>query len=362
MRWAVYLAMATLGFGQETTPEDAGVVIRSTTSLVQVRVVAKDAKGRPVADLRREDFQVQDDRKPQPITLFTADRGALPASSATIPSTGESAETPQEAGSYSLILLDWLNTLYADRLRAKDQVIRLFKSFQPSRRVAIYLLGNEPRLLHDFTSDMAELVQVVEETELEWGDLDNDTPGRFDARFGSRTGPRPGLEEQLFFMNKRVTESFRALELISDRLVHVPGRKSLIWMSDAFPLVVDNNVIPGAHPLELVYYQNLERLLARLNRADIAVYGVDAHGLATTAGSYPGTMVQFAERTGGTAFYGRNDLDTGVRLALEDMRVSYILGFHVPPGAAPGIHEIRVRVSRSGVTLRYRESYELAER
>ena len=148
----------------------------------------------------------------------------------------------------------------------------------------------------------------------------------------------------------------------ASRLVDVPGRKSLIWLSDAFPLVIDNSVVPGANAAEVVYHQNLERLLARLNRADVAVYGVAACGLSVTARSYSGTMVQLAERTGGTAFYGRNDLDEGIRLALEDMRISYTLGFHVPAGAAPGLHEIRVRVNRPGVRLRYRESYELAAR
>jgi hypothetical protein len=31
----------------------------------------------------------------------------------------------------------------------------------------------------------------------------------------------------------------------------------------------------------------------------------------------------------------------------------------VGPDAAPGVHEIRLRTTRPGVTLRYRESYQL---
>ncbi|SPE41753.1 hypothetical protein SBA3_4580013 [Candidatus Sulfopaludibacter sp. SbA3] len=169
------------------------------------------------------------------------------------------------------------------------------------------------------------------------------------------------MEEQLFFLNRRITDSFHTLEMIAGNLARVPGRKSLIWLSDAFPLVINGGVIRGANALEVVYYQNLEHLLAKLNRADVAVHGVDARGLSATTRSYAGTMVQMAERTGGTVFHDRNDLDTGIRLALEDMRVSYTLGFHVPAGAAPGLHEIRVKVNRPGVKLRYRESYQLAE-
>ena len=49
-----------------------------------------------------------------------------------------------------------------------------------------------------------------------------------------------------------------------------------------------------------------------------------------------------------------------MRLALEDMRISYTLGFNAPEGTGPGPHEIRVRVNRPGIKLRYRESYDLA--
>jgi VWFA-related protein len=356
MHWAAFLIWTAPLFGQD----DPGVVIRSTTSIVQVRVVAQDSKGRSVADLKREDFQVQDDRKPQPITLFAAYRGTPAPASAQ--ATAEPVETAPSADSYSLILLDWLNTAYVDRYNSRQQVLHLLKTYQARQRVAIYLLGHEPRLLCDFTSDMAELAHAVEDAGLEPADLGPESPaGRFDARYGARTGPRPGVEEQVFFLNNRITDTFHTFEAIAGHLARVPGRKSLIWLTAAFPLVINGGVIPGANPLEVVYYQNLERLLGRLNRADVAVYPVDARGLSLTSKGYTPTMEQFSERTGGVTFAGRNDVDEGIRLALEDLRVSYVLGFHVPPGAAPGLHEIRVKVKRAGLNLRYRESYQLAE-
>jgi hypothetical protein len=123
-------------------------------------------------------------------------------------------------------------------------------------------------------------------------------------------------------------------------------------------MTLDGGVVKGARPNELNFIQRIERALARLNQADIAVYTVDTCGLSLTCRSYGDSML--ALRTGGTIFAGRNDLEEGMRLALENMRISYTLGFHVPEGAALGIHEIRVRVNRPAVKLRYRESYELA--
>lgn len=353
-----------IGVWQDAPPADSGLVIRSTTSLVQVRVVAQDAKGRPVTDLQRDDFQVQDDRKPQPITFFSVDPGG-PPSTAPSPGGADAARIDpppvRRGGEYSLLLLDWLNTNYDDRYRSRESILDMLKTYRTGQKVAVYLLAKEPRLIHDFTSDMTELSQAILDAGLEPADMGPDSPpGKFDARYGARGGPRPSKEEQLFYVNNRVNDSFHTLELVADRMARLPGRKSLVWLTAAFPLLINGSVIPGASAAEVTYYQNMERLLARLNRADVAVYPVDARGLTlTTSKGYTQTMEQISERTGGVMFAGRNDIGNGVRIALEDLRISYMLGFPVPAGAAPGLHEIRVRVKRAGVVLRYRESYEL---
>ncbi len=360
MFWATLITLFAGAFAQDPQVPDPGIVIRSTTSLVQVRVVVDDSRGKPVAGLKREDFQVQDDRKTQPITLFAADGSPAP-----LPGSAASSEPPaqvQRAGEYSLILLDWLNTNYADRLRSQQHLLDLLKTYQPRQKVAVYLLGRRPRLIKEFTNDMAEVAQAIVDAGLDPEDMGPDAPaGRFDARFGAKAGPRPSVEEQLFFLNNRINDSFHSFELVADRLAHIPGRKSLIWLTAAFPLLVNGSVIPGASAAETTYYSNVERLLARLNRSDVAVYPIDARGLVVFGKGYPATMEQISERTGGFTFTARNDIDEGFRLALEDMRVSYVLGFHVPAGAAPGLHEIRVRVNRPAVRLRYRESYQLAD-
>lgn len=356
-RWTLILALAIPAFCQDEV-EDAGVIIRSTTSLVQVRVVATDSRGKPVLNLQRGDFQVLDDRKPQPITLFRVE-GRAPSQPAAVdaPVAGEKEE--HVPSGYALIVLDWLNTPYFDRLRAQEHVIRLLKEFEPSQRVGVYLLGQAPRLIHDFTTDRDELIAAIEEAGLEPAALDETkSVGLFDASAG-RTGPRPSVAEQIFFLNTRVKDSFHFLELIAERLVHVPGRKSLIWLSNAFPTMINGSVIAGAREADISYLSETERLFAKLNRADVAVYPVDASGLTTISRSFVGTMREFAERTGGTAFYARNDLQEGIRIAMEDGRDGYTLGFQVPAGELPGGHALKVKVNRPGVTLRHRESYQL---
>lgn len=44
--------------------QEAPVVLRATTRLVQISVVVQDKKGVPAADLKKEDFQIRDNGKP----------------------------------------------------------------------------------------------------------------------------------------------------------------------------------------------------------------------------------------------------------------------------------------------------------
>jgi hypothetical protein len=70
-------------------------------------------------------------------------------------------------------------------------------------------------------------------------------------------------------------------------------------------------------------------------------------------------MNAMASFTGGLAYYLRNDLDVAMQEALDDGRVSYTLGFYQSAkDAAPRPHRLTVQVTRPGVVLRYRMSYQ----
>jgi len=341
MRYCGGILLAVAAAFAQQPPGGNGAVIRSTTNLVQVRVVATDSKGNPIADLRREDFELRDNGRPQPVTLFVANRGG--AASAKAPAAGANGTVDTSPG-YALILLDWVNTKYVEQLAARDSAIKLLRRVQPRQRIALYLLGPDPGLLLDFTDDRDELIKVLEEVELE---PDPPVAGRLT------------VEEQLFDLNRKVEDTAHAFATVATQLAHVPGRKSLIWVTAGFPMVVNGGVVRGARPAELVYVREIENLLAKLNTGDVAVYAIDACGLTVKACGFVGTMEELAGRTGGTVFADRNDLDEGMRLALDDLSVSYTLGFHAPEDAPEGLHEIRLRVNRPGVLLRYRESYRL---
>ena len=72
-------AVFSLAFAQPAAPPaQSGVTIRTTTTLVQVNVVAHDAKGQAVADLKKEDFEVFDNGRPQTIAAFAVEDSTKP--------------------------------------------------------------------------------------------------------------------------------------------------------------------------------------------------------------------------------------------------------------------------------------------
>jgi hypothetical protein len=69
-------------------------------------------------------------------------------------------------------------------------------------------------------------------------------------------------------------------------------------------------------------------------------------------------MNEFAERTGGRAFYNTNDIGGAVRKAIDDSSVTYVLGYYPANTNWDGkFREIKVRTDKPGVHLRYRLGY-----
>jgi len=344
MRYAALLLAlpaAALAAPQEQT------IIRTTTNLVEVRVVAQDSHHIPVADLQRSDFEIFDNGKAQPIRLFSAYRGAATMRNPAAAASGDSP-TPSE---YAVLLLDWMNATYFERIFVRDEALRLIKSYQPRQRLAVFVLSrSNPRLLHGFSYDRDTLAHMVENLDLDWGDQlgparDQPIGGLRGSRGGRDGGPTPDSEFRNFNARNQLVKTSMMFEEIADRLMRVPGRKALLWVSMGIPMTIDGSY----------YAPFLEPAIHKLNRSDVAIYAIDAHGFDDHPSD---SLFSFAERTGGLTFYLSNDLADSMRQALEDFKVSYTIGFHMPEGAKKGPHAITVRVKRPGVRLRYRESYD----
>jgi VWFA-related protein len=388
---------AAAGFllsGQTSDPP----VFRSTTRLVQVNVVVHGKKNAPVADLKPEDFQVFEKGKPQKIAFFSVVR----ANKLTQPATklpqnvfsnrfGDRKDVPQ---SVTVILLDTLNTSWADQGYARKQVLKFLSQIEPRDRVALYTLGRGLRILHDYTTDSTALVERLKKVsgetlpELEYSKGPNTRMDPMDELL-----PAEMLEVEQrfadFIAGTRTLNTLRALEVIAEHLAAVPGRKSLVWVSGGFPLSIgfddfDDFVeeINARSRSKMVardkqtYFDEVESTIRALNHANVAVYPVDARGLmvdpmfsATVAGTprartlpwsppHLDTMDVLADRTGGKAYYNRNDIDRAVREVFEDGEVTYTLGYYPSEPKLDGsFRDIKVKVTRPGIEVRHRKGY-----
>jgi len=179
--------------------------------------------------------------------------------------------------------------------------------------------------------------------------------------------------ESAYFQVDSAQRTLDALIAIAKYLAHFPGRKNLIWVSSAFPISIgfDTPRQPGDTRDQIHFTSDLEHsykvLNSALNNASMAIYPVDARGLVAGAPgttnwnnlySSQGTMNELASATGGRAFVNTNDIARAMRAAADDSQASYELGFYPHDIKWNNqFHALKVKVSRPGVHLRYRQGY-----
>ena len=309
-------------------PSDAPppAVFQTSTELLQVRVVAEDKDGKPVTDLRQDEFHLLDNGSAQDIRLFLneserSDVTLPPLPPGTFTNRGKSR--PDGHSGYSVIVLDTLFTLLADEnqggsgaIWAIQKAVKALRSLPPGESVAIYATGYKLWVVREFTQDRESLELKLRK----WRPVMDVIPAenKFDV-----------LRQEI--------------EQVAAHVAAIPGRKNLIWIAYQFPI---------APPV-----------LQKLKAADISVYPVDAHGsvigLKTEKALASMPLRGLAAATGGVAYFDRDDLDVAIREAIDDGRSNYTLGFY-PAGddSAVRVHQVAVRVTRPGVTLRYRNFYQ----
>src|SRR5947209_19308625 len=67
MKLASLLLISLCAFGQDAPPADTGLVFKTTTSMVVLDVYVRDRSGKPVETLKKEDFRILENGKPQEV-------------------------------------------------------------------------------------------------------------------------------------------------------------------------------------------------------------------------------------------------------------------------------------------------------
>jgi VWFA-related protein len=401
-------AITILAGQQPASPAEtssAPSTLRVTAHLVQLNVVVIDKRGNAMTGLPQQLFTILDNGKPQAIHVFAAETN-LPSGPpvAALPSdiyTNRPEEQTNIPASVTVILFDALNTEAPDQTLARKQVIRVLQEIQPQEYVALYWLGNGLSVLHDFTTDASALRAVLAGYESKSGvQLDNSVlddpslhtpnPSASGGQTSQREAFRQAFDQRVANQStrERVRATAAALIAISNHLGTRKGRKNLVWISSSFPISLgyDKFDLNWASETGEDFAAEVQKAVRALSSADIAVYPVDARGLlgsnmsanddtleahigdpTDTDAKLPSravpqtldTMRALAERTGGKAFYGTNDISGAVRRAMNDARATYTLGYY-PADTTKwdgSFHEVKVKVAAPGAEVRVRSGY-----
>jgi VWFA-related protein len=117
-----------------TYPSDAQARLRVTTRLVQVNVVVNDKHGNPITGLTKNDFELLDNKEHQEIRIFADESGsAATANRVPLPADAYSnrIDLQEHREGATVILLDTLNTDFADQALARKQLLKFLETLQP---------------------------------------------------------------------------------------------------------------------------------------------------------------------------------------------------------------------------------------
>jgi len=393
------------------TEKTDSTTFKSSSELVLIPTVVNDKSGAFISGLKKEDFVLKQDGKAHSIAVFEevkTDSAQVQRSEGEHGSFSNFEPGSAERHRLSIIVLDFVNTSFADQANAKNALLKFLSDVANSGEpmCLLTLTRNGLTLLHDFTDHPKLLAEGIHKVEsnapslIHEPETDAGHPPPNDALGAALTRMiREQLqsEAQLSSAERKVTAlvTVQALEQIAKAFRGFPGRKALVWASSGFPFSLSPPSALMCEPACPVSqrgevqssYDNLWRMM---NDAQIAIYSVDLRtatsgGPAANEGTFThpydmgdpqfdtaaqakwesydtgSTLQLFAERTGGKSFLGGNNLVQSFRQAIQDDSSYYMLGYYVGRSSTkPGWHLITVTTDRKGAHPRYRSGFLLS--
>jgi VWFA-related protein len=369
---------------------DSSTVLRATTRLVLVDVVARNDKGEPVTALTADDFTVLENGKRQKIRVFSFQQPQAVAGTLLPlpPNVFTNVPRYKRNSALNVILMDGMNTSFEHVAAMRMNTLDFLRKFSRNDPVAIYGLNDKLELLQDFSGGVAPLQ-----------DPDKSVPFRAGVTNVSATSFREIPESEskvvrfMAFTAQPQLECFRVqvtlktLHWIARSLAGYPGRKNLIWLADDFPFNIYTDLGQTTNTCLSRYTSELSETVKTILDNEIAVYPVVAAGLENhdfdvsatvntfgpvdgqTFGAISGGQLQqlasrtvfineLAAKTGGQAYSNRNDLDMAIRNSIDDGSTYYTLGYYPDDKNWNGeFRSIKVKVDREGIQLHHRGGY-----
>jgi VWFA-related protein len=330
--------------------------VRLKAELIEVRVVVLDQFGQPVDRLRREDFELLENDRPQEIVFFSVEG----AEGGSVRAEGSGVRRSRSPSRTIAVLVDTLHLSFSSLARARQALRKLIEE-QILESDLVAIGASDGTLGFEFTQNRQMLLRAVERLTL-WD------YGLYASRYtpylaamvtrGDREALRlagqivhaeEGFSDPGYVRSKahmilseaawRRKTTLAMLEAVAERMAEMPGRRILIFISDGFTLMDRGGSMSTGE---------LTQVINRAVRSGITIYSLYARGLEPDR-SYGQEELEnglnaLASNTGGRAFLKDNDLNLALQQVLTENRISYVLGYYPSEEETSRARRITVRV------------------
>jgi VWFA-related protein len=365
------------------------VTFKVEINYVEIDALVTDEKGNMVRDLKKEDFQVLEDGKPQTLTVFAlvdlpVERAEAPLYSGTPIEPDVQSNEREFNGRVYMIVLDDMHTA---ALRS-NQVKRAARQFidrylGANDMAAVIHTSGRGNASQDFTSNKRLLQAAIDK--FMGRKLRSATFDKLDEYNRRRNTPMAGdrLDDpQDAERGYNARAMLETLQSASDFLAGIRGRrKAMLFVSEG----VDYNIYDVFNNQSAsTILDETREAIGRATRANVSIYSIDPRGLATigdeaieltappedpslrldTQGLQDELRLSqdslrvLADETGGFAAVNSNDFAKAFDRVVRENSTYYVLGYYPTNDRRDGrFRKVSVRVNRPGLEVRARRGY-----
>lgn len=248
-------------------PAVTAPVIKKESLLVLVDAVVTDKKGNYVTDLTQNDFKVYEDNKEQSVTSF---------------SFGSDPKAPGNSQRrYMILFFDNASMELPDQMAARNAATKFIDSnASPDHLMAVVEFTGALQIKQNFTAN-ANLLRAAALNPKTSNVASNASPDVAAATLpsiSSGAGSSSLTTAESDYGARTMLLSIRSL---AKNLRSIPGRKMLVLFSSGFPLTSEQ-------------MSELTATIDACNKANVAIYPVDARGLVAAAPGHGGSAANRA--------------------------------------------------------------------
>jgi VWFA-related protein len=389
-------------------------------TVVSIDVFVTDKKGSAITDLEADDFVVfQDGRQRQlsHFALYTEEVISRIVQSAEDELSAMPLPTPEAPPAepvttmraevkpaYIVLFIDNENLRPMDRNRVLGQIRRFLKEVMyPHVQVMVVTYQRSLKVEQPFTNNSKEItdaLRVVRGTNATRGTQDTERK-KILRDFASleQQGTRGTEQDRIEFegrirsyadvIENELDFAINAVREITATLSGLPGRKYLFHISSGLPMVPAKDLLYQlgqtfqqtstlAMEARLNQRRHFQNLASAANSQGVTFYTIDASGMGgagdsisaeyagatdpITAGLYvinqQEPLQYIADKTGGRAILGVNDVTSGLEQFRQDLFSYYSLGYTISGSGTDKIHRLEVQLpDHPGYKLNYRRSF-----